>query len=82
MQIKQFKAILLILIFSINLYANNTNHTIDEILSQTKNKSALSNYASKKDLKLLEQKLKEHKNIGIRIYGDSHTAADFFSACY
>ncbi|HEQ3581046.1 TPA: SGNH/GDSL hydrolase family protein [Campylobacter coli] len=78
MQIKQFKAILLILIFSINLYANNTNNTIDEILSQTKNKSALSNYASKKDLKLLEQKLKEHKNIGIRIYGDSHTAADFF----
>lgn len=48
MQIKQFKAILLILIFSINLYANNTNHTIDEILSQTKNKSALSNYASKR----------------------------------
>ncbi|MEE6566561.1 hypothetical protein VWM73_11730, partial [Campylobacter coli] len=44
-------------VYSINLYANNTNHTIDEILSQTKNKSALSNYASKKDLKLLEQKL-------------------------
>ncbi|EAI9614697.1 TPA: hypothetical protein SB162_000115 [Campylobacter coli] len=78
MQFKQFKAILLIFIFSINLYANNTNNIIDEILNQTKNKSALSNYASKKDLKLLEQKLKEHKNIGIRIYGDSHTAADFF----
>lgn len=41
-------------------------------------RNCISNYADNKSLKLLKQKIKENKNLGIRIYGDSHIAADFF----
>ena len=71
------KIILFCLFFSA-LNAQNENELIDEILNQTKNKTALSNYATKQDLKNFEKKLASNKNIGIRIYGDSHMAADFF----
>ncbi|MCX2682385.1 GDSL-type esterase/lipase family protein [Campylobacter sp. MIT 21-1685] len=56
----------------------NTNELIDSVLSQTKNQSAITNYVSKKDIKNFQRKLKSHQNIGIRVYGDSHMAADFF----
>ena len=71
------KIILFCLFFSA-LNAQNENELIDEILNQTKNKTALSSYATKQDLKNFEKKLASNKNIGIRIYGDSHMAADFF----
>ncbi|MBK1972012.1 GDSL-type esterase/lipase family protein [Campylobacter sp. TTU_617] len=41
-------------------------------------KNCISNYADNKSLRLLKQKIEEKKNLGIRIYGDSHIAADFF----
>lgn len=74
----KIKLFLLALIFLTKLNANDTNNIIDEILNQTKNQLSLTNYASKQELKQLEKKLENGRNIAIRIYGDSHMAADFF----
>ncbi|MCZ0772646.1 SGNH/GDSL hydrolase family protein [Campylobacter hepaticus] len=80
MPANKLRFILLSLLIFTYSYAKkiNADDTIDSILKQSANHSALSNYAPKKDLKILEKKLKDKKNIGIRIYGDSHMAADFF----
>ncbi|TKX32720.1 SGNH/GDSL hydrolase family protein [Campylobacter aviculae] len=78
MSASRLKIFLLSLIFFTNLYANDTNDVIEKILNQTKNHPALKNYALQKDLKVLEKKLKNEKDISIRIFGDSHMAADFF----
>ncbi len=80
MLVNKFKIILLFFIIFTSSYAQNlnTNDTIDSILNQNKNHSALTSYVLKKDLKNLEKKLEKNQNIGIRIYGDSHMAADFF----
>lgn len=59
------------------LLALDLNAEMEKILAQNQ-KSMLKNYATKKDLKILEKKFKENKNLSIRIYGDSHMAADFF----
>lgn len=50
----------------------------ENILEKTKNQSAIKNYALKTKLKKLSEKIKAKKDLGIRIYGDSHMAADFF----
>lgn len=50
----------------------------ENILEKTKNQSAIKNYALKTKLKKLSEKIKTKKDLGIRIYGDSHMAADFF----
>lgn len=42
-------------------------------------KSSMSNFASKKELEALREKIKENKEFRVRIFGDSHMAADFFS---
>lgn len=50
----------------------------ENILEKTKNQSAIKNYALKTKLKKLSEKINAKKDLGIRIYGDSHMAADFF----
>lgn len=50
----------------------------ENILEKTKNQSAIKNYALKTKLKKISEKIKAKKDLGIRIYGDSHMAADFF----
>ncbi|TQR33087.1 hypothetical protein DMB92_03780 [Campylobacter sp. MIT 99-7217] len=45
----------------------------------TTSKNSMLSYVDKKELALLAQKIKEHRDLKIRIYGDSHMAADFFS---
>lgn len=66
----------LLLLFSC-VFGANVNEEMEKILAQNQ-KSILKNYAYKKDLRGLEKKFKEKKNFSIRIYGDSHMAADFF----
>lgn len=80
MLVNKVKIILLFFILFTYSYSQNlnTNDTLDSILNQNKNHSALTSYAPKKELKNLEKKLEKNQNIGIRIYGDSHMAADFF----
>ncbi len=51
----------------------------DELLTKTKEKSALKNYTSYSDLQRLKKKL-HSKSFYARAYGDSHLAADFFSS--
>ncbi|MBZ7944800.1 hypothetical protein H2259_01930 [Campylobacter sp. RM10532] len=72
----KIKLFLFLFLFT-NLFAS-TNDPIDKILIQSKNHSALTSYVLKKDLKRFEKKLKSQNNLGIRIFGDSHIAADFF----
>ncbi|TKX32007.1 GDSL-type esterase/lipase family protein [Campylobacter estrildidarum] len=75
----RLKIFFFFLAFFTNLYASNINDDITEqILKQAKNHPALKSYVPQKDLKTLEKKLKNKKNISIRIFGDSHMAADFF----
>lgn len=52
--------------------------SFEGILQRTKNQSAIKNYTSKTSLDRLNHKIKVEKDLGIRIYGDSHMAADFF----
>lgn len=72
-----FKLLILILSLSLSLKAD-LNEEIESILKQSVNSKAFKNYVAKKDLKKLEKKYKAKKDFGIRIYGDSHMAADFF----
>ncbi|MBZ7949915.1 GDSL-type esterase/lipase family protein [Campylobacter molothri] len=72
----KIKLFLFLFLFT-NLFAF-ANDPIDKILIQSKNHSALTSYVLKKDLKRFEKKLKSQNNLGIRIFGDSHIAADFF----
>ncbi|KAA6224643.1 MULTISPECIES: GDSL-type esterase/lipase family protein [unclassified Campylobacter] len=51
---------------------------IDEMLAKTRNYSALKNYTSSTNLQTIKKKLKANKDIYIRVFGDSHMAADFF----
>lgn len=76
MSANKIKLFLFLFLFT-NLFGS-TNDLIDKILIQSKNHSALTSYVPKKDLKKIEKKLKSENNIGIRIFGDSHIAADFF----
>ncbi|ELJ8893709.1 hypothetical protein RT874_000775 [Campylobacter upsaliensis] len=70
---------LLILILSLSLSLKaDLNEEIESILKQSANSKAFKNYVAKKDLKKLEKKYKAKKDFSIRIYGDSHMAADFF----
>lgn len=71
------KFIALILLFCSCVFGWDINDEMEKILTQNQ-KNILKNYATKKDLKILEKKFKENKALGIRIYGDSHMAADFF----
>lgn len=73
----KFLFFFLFVILCKSVYAN-TNEIFDSMLFKTKNQSAIKNYTLAKDLKNFQNKLKNHKNVGIRIYGDSHIAADFF----
>ncbi|EAH6235982.1 hypothetical protein VQF75_000436 [Campylobacter upsaliensis] len=72
-----FRLLILILSLSLSLKAD-LNEEIESILKQSANSKAFKNYVAKKDLKKLEKKYKAKKNFSIRIYGDSHMAADFF----
>ncbi|MCH5337081.1 MAG: hypothetical protein J1D99_06685, partial [Campylobacter sp.] len=67
--------ILFILIFCMQI---GVAVDFENILEKTKNQSAIKNYALKTKLKKLSEKIKAKKDFGIRIYGDSHMAADFF----
>ncbi len=66
---------LFLLVFCLRLEASGE---FDIILEKTKNQSALKNYVPKSTFNKLKQKFKTQKNLGVRIYGDSHMAADFF----
>lgn len=68
-------SIILLIIFCTGIEAATS---LENILEKTKNQSAMKNYASKDSLNKLNLKMKVEKNLGIRIYGDSHMAADFF----
>ncbi|EAJ1706530.1 hypothetical protein MW872_000664 [Campylobacter upsaliensis] len=72
-----FRLLILILSLSLSLKAD-LNEEIESILKQSTDSKAFKNYVAKKDLKKLEKKYKAKKDFGIRIYGDSHMAADFF----
>ncbi|EQC1633143.1 GDSL-type esterase/lipase family protein [Campylobacter upsaliensis] len=72
-----FRLLILILSLSLSLKAD-LNEEIESILKQSANSKAFKNYVAKKDLKKLEKKYKAKKDFSIRIYGDSHMAADFF----
>ncbi|EAI9481396.1 hypothetical protein BIU06_03165 [Campylobacter upsaliensis] len=72
-----FRLLILILSLSLSLKAD-LNEEIESILRQSANSKAFKNYVAKKDLKKLEKKYKAKKDFSIRIYGDSHMAADFF----
>jgi len=61
---------ILLIILSLNLQA--------DMLSKTQNQSAIKNHLPAKKLQILKQKLQKQKDFKIRIYGDSHIAADFF----
>ncbi|EIB2719944.1 hypothetical protein K8P62_001636, partial [Campylobacter jejuni] len=62
MLVNKFKIILLFFIIFTSSYGQNlnTNDTIDSILNQNKNHSALTSYVSKKDLKNLEKKIEKN----------------------
>ncbi len=66
---------LFFIIFCLKIEATTDFETI---LEKSKNQSAIKSYTTKADLNKLNQKIKTQKNLGIRIYGDSHMAADFF----
>lgn len=72
-----FRLLILILSLSLSLKAD-LNEEIESVLKQSANSKAFKNYVAKKDLKKLEKKYKAKKDFSIRIYGDSHMAADFF----
>ncbi|EDP7906590.1 hypothetical protein G3D81_000961 [Campylobacter upsaliensis] len=72
-----FRLLILILSLSLSLKAD-LNEEIESILKQSTDSKAFKNYVAKKDLKKLEKKYKAKKDFSIRIYGDSHMAADFF----
>ena len=67
--------ILFLIIFCIKIEAAAN---FDNMLEKAKNQSAIKNYTTRANLHQLSQKIKAQKNLGIRIYGDSHMAADFF----
>lgn len=67
--------IALILLFSVHL---NATYIEQDILKLTQNKTALKNFLSRKDQQNLKTQILHPVNFGIRIYGDSHMAADFF----
>ncbi|EPW1224258.1 GDSL-type esterase/lipase family protein [Campylobacter upsaliensis] len=77
MIMRVFRLLILILSLSLSLKAD-LNEEIESILKQSANSKAFKNYVAKKDLKKLEKKYKAKKDFSIRIYGDSHMAADFF----
>ncbi|MBS4275291.1 GDSL-type esterase/lipase family protein [Campylobacter vulpis] len=72
-----FRLLILILSLSLSLKAD-LNEEIESILKQSANSKSFKSYVAKKDLKKLEKKYKAKKDFSIRIYGDSHMAADFF----
>ncbi|EOD6325288.1 GDSL-type esterase/lipase family protein [Campylobacter upsaliensis] len=72
-----FRLLILILSLSLSLKAD-LNEEIESILKQSTDSKTFKNYVAKKDLKKLEKKYKAKEDFGIRIYGDSHMAADFF----
>ncbi|MEB2821678.1 GDSL-type esterase/lipase family protein [Campylobacter upsaliensis] len=77
MIMRVFRLLILILSLSLSLKAD-LNEEIESILKQSTDSKAFKNYVAKKDLKKLEKKYKAKKDFSIRIYGDSHMAADFF----
>ncbi|WP_370445654.1 GDSL-type esterase/lipase family protein [Campylobacter helveticus] len=77
MIMQAFKILILCFCFALSLKAS-MNDEIEHILKQSVNSKAFKNYAPKKDLKNLGKKFKAQKGFNIRIYGDSHMAADFF----
>ncbi|WP_348519003.1 GDSL-type esterase/lipase family protein [Campylobacter sp. CCS1377] len=63
-------------IFSLSACANASNFKAEQILNT---KSNLHNFTSDEKLQNFKEKFQKKQDLKIRIFGDSHIAADFFS---